>query len=153
MAVDCQDRAELARDVESLVLLDVGHQFPEDPRLLGKDGVDGGQHELHQFAIAVERFDDVEQGFHVALRLLPEEFLLAFFVAVVELDEEVGGAGLEDFVVALEVVEAELGPVGHLVQRLLLLVEAERVIMELLFVSLHPQQVRYRNINNNLYHV
>lgn len=58
--------------------------------------------------------------------------MLTVLVLVSELQKQLYCSGLEDLLVALEIVKAKSGPVGHLVESIILLVETQRVVVILL---------------------
>lgn len=55
--------------------------------------------------------------------------MLALPVLIGKLEEQLDGPGLEDFLMALEVVEAQPGPIGHLLEGVFFLVEAKGIVV------------------------
>lgn len=86
----------------------------------------------------VENFHNIKESVHVGIALICKQVLLTFFVFLGKFKEELNGSWLKNLFMSLKIVEAETGPVGDLNQTLVLLVEAERIVMEFLGVGNWP---------------
>lgn len=127
---------------------DILHHLTEDLRLLGENGVDGGNYKLHQVPIAVEVVDDVHQSLDVDLGVLAQKSLLLWLGFGRELREQLDGARLEVLLILREIGEAELGSVAGFEEARILTVEGGRIVMKflgVLFDHRHRYQIQFNS--------
>jgi hypothetical protein len=111
---------------------------------LGEDGVEGCEHILHEVGLPVEADDHIEEGLDEGVGVLLQQFFLSCLVGLVEALEVVDGVGLECGLLAsgVELVKPEVGSACDGLEFLVLLVEAERVVGELLVLLLAHLKIR-----------
>ena len=85
MPLNSENRFRSRKNGSSFALSDSVDQFTKDSRFLDKDSVHGRKDKLHELSVAIENFDDIEEGIHISITLVVKHILLSFLILLGEL--------------------------------------------------------------------